>query len=125
MIARFAHPEFVHRLHDCSNLNLMSGIDRTSQPKCLKTLRKFMKAYLRAKVSKGCAERDEPNREGGEQVEVESKHNEIECTVDGAMQCAKPNEDPRSGYVHYLYLFCDEKVEYERIEKYRNLEQIF
>ena len=35
------HPEFFRRLHCCSDLNLkISAIDRTSQPKWLKTLRK-------------------------------------------------------------------------------------
>jgi magnesium-protoporphyrin IX monomethyl ester (oxidative) cyclase len=35
------HPDFFRRLHQCSDLNLqMSEIDRTSQPKWLKTLRK-------------------------------------------------------------------------------------
>ncbi len=69
-----------------------------------------MKACLPAKVGKGCADRDEPNRKSSEQVEVEPKHNEIECTVDGAMQYAKNNEDPRGVYVHCIDLFCDEKV---------------
>ena len=69
-----------------------------------------MKAYLCAKVGNGCADRDEPNREGSEQVEVEPKHNEIECTVDGAMQYTKHNEYPRGGYVHCIDLFCGEKV---------------
>jgi magnesium-protoporphyrin IX monomethyl ester (oxidative) cyclase len=36
------HPEFFSRLHRCSNLNLqMSKIDRTSEPKWLKVLRKL------------------------------------------------------------------------------------
>jgi magnesium-protoporphyrin IX monomethyl ester (oxidative) cyclase len=36
------HPEFFQRLHCCSDLNLkMSAIDRTSQPKWMKALRKL------------------------------------------------------------------------------------
>ena len=36
------HPEFFRRLRRCSDLNLqMSEIDRSSQPKWLKTLRKL------------------------------------------------------------------------------------
>lgn len=69
-----------------------------------------MKAYLRSKVVKGCADRDEPNREGGEQVAVKPNHDEIECAMDDAMQSAKYNEDPRSIYVHCIDLLCDEKV---------------
>ncbi|MEP0777441.1 hypothetical protein NDI39_07400 [Microcoleus sp. ZQ-A2] len=36
------HPDFFRRLHRCSDLNLqMSEIDRSSQPKWIKTLRKL------------------------------------------------------------------------------------
>ena len=83
-----------------------------------------MAAYLRAEVGKRRAERDEPHRDGGEEVEVEPEHDEIERAMDGAMQCAKSNEDPGGVYVHRIHLIRDEEIERERIEKHRNLEQV-
>gem|GEM_PF-2037734 len=73
---------------------------------------------------KSCTDCDKPYREGGEQVEGESKQDKIERTVDDTVQYAKPNKEPRSIYIYRIHLICDEKVKYEQIEKDWNLEQI-
>jgi hypothetical protein len=83
-----------------------------------------MAAYLRAEVRKRRAERDEPHREGGDEVEVEPEHDEIERAMDSAMQCAKHNEDPRGIHVHCIHLIRDEEIERERIEEHGYLEQV-
>ena len=75
-------------------------------------------------MDKGCADRDEPNSKGSKQIEVEPEHNEIECAMDSAMQCAKYNEDPRSIHVYRINLLRNEEVQHKHIEKYRNLEQV-
>src|SRR5713101_5531297 len=84
----------------------------------------IMAAYLRAEVGKHRADRDEPHRDSGEEVEVEPEHDEIERAMDGAVQCAKSYEDPGGGYVHRIHLIRDEEIECERIEKHWNLEQV-
>ena len=83
-----------------------------------------MSAYLRAEVDKSRADRDEPHRKRGDKVEVEPEHDEIKCAMDGAMQCAKYHEDPRSVHVHRIHLVRDEEIKHERIEEHRNLEQV-
>ena len=81
-------------------------------------------ASLRAAVGQRRAERDEPHREGGAEVEVEPQHDEIDRAMDGAVQGAKSHEDPGGGYVPRIHLIGDEEIEHERIEKHRNLEQV-
>jgi len=62
---------------------------------------------LCAEPGEGRSNRHEPQRERGDQVEVEPQHNEIECTMYGAMQYAKSHENPAGIYIQHIHLFGD------------------
>jgi hypothetical protein len=49
---------------------------------------------LDAKIGKRGSDRDEPRREGGEEIEIESEHYEIKRAMNHAVQHAKSHEDP-------------------------------
>ena len=92
---------------------------------CYSALVKFRHGgNLHAKIGKRRSDRDQPHREGGKEIEVESEHYEIERAMDRTVQHAKSNEDPGCGYVRRVHLFRGEEIECERIENHRNLEQV-
>lgn len=73
-------------------------------------------------VNKGCTDDNKPDCQRGSQVEVETQHYGVKCTMNGTMQCAKPEKHPGGIQIYTIDLFGDKKIENKYIKKYRNLE---